>query len=54
METKDYIIGLIAILSLIIGLKNMFKKQDSPTKEEFIEVSNTVENHKEILRKSKA
>lgn len=54
MEAKDYIIGTIAVLGLIIGLINMFKKKDTVSIEEFTEMSNTVSNHKEILRNSKA
>lgn len=52
METISNILG---VLGFLIGLYNLFKKNKKEvSKEEFKEVSNTVKEHKEILRKSRA
>lgn len=51
METVFNIIGC---LGFVLGLINLFKKKDYPSKAEFTEMNEEVKNNSNILRNSKA
>ena len=50
MEILSHIAGG---LGLVLGIINLFKKKDYPSRAEFKEMNNTVQEHKQILRNSR-